>query len=463
MALDGLLDKPLPSSPEAERIILGAILLDNNIFRQTAALSTNDFYTSFHRWVYAAMLELAEENQPLEPVLIGAILKREISLENIGGIARIANLTYGLPQFSSVAPYVRELREKTARREAFKKITRLQSGLVDESLPLKEFCAGLAQLESELRTENAEETDSFKPLREVFMTDVLPTLDAYFRQEQTEFLISTGFPDIDKALGGGLYLSDFLAIVAPPKSAKSAFALQLALNFAKSGETVGLLSLEMSNLQNGLRFIAQESYRQSVAESGSLHEAISATHLRPGIYETTYRQARKVAESLFETNLYLCQKPLTWHELQAETRRLVKEKNLRVIIVDYWQLVNHNRRGSNRAENLAEIAKGLKQLAQELNICVVALGQFNQEGLKLRAKGGELDALYLEGSGELVKSANIVLTIDIQAADLLDASAPRQGTLTFKPLRSAADARLNCFFWGKYLTVEITGSVSDEF
>lgn len=458
MISDQLTDTLLPNAPEAEQIVLGATLLDNNVFRQSTALGINDFYSPFNRQVFAAMLELAEENQPLEPVLIGEILKRDHSLENLGGIARIVNLTYGLPHFSSVAPYIKELQDKTAKREAVKKISCLQQSLSSEKISVKEFCLGLAQLESSLRDEFAEQTDSFRHISEVFETDVLPTLDAYFRQQQSSFLISTGFPEIDKILGGGLYLSDFLAIVAPPKSAKSALSLQLALNFAKSGEAVGLLSLEMSNLQNGLRFIAQESYSQSVRTKGNLNHAISASELRPGISETGKNMAQQVAKSLYGTNLYLCQKPLTWLELQAETRRLVKEKNLRVIIVDYWQLVVHNRKGNNRADNLAEIAKGLKQLAQELNICVVALGQFNQEGLKLRAKGAELDALYLEGSGELVKSANIVLTIDIEPADFQSPSAPRKGTLTFKPLRAAADARLNCLFFGQYLTVEIVGS-----
>ena len=170
-----------------------------------------------------------------------------------------------------------------------------------------------------------------------------------------------------------------LAIVAPPKSAKSALALQLALNIATGGETVGLLSLEMSNLQNGFRFIAQKSYADWMNADCTGDAPINSSWLRPGIYESTYRQAAAVAASLFDTKLFLCQKPLDWQELKTETRRLVKEKNLRVLVVDYWQLVSNNRRGQTRAESLSEIAKGLKQLGQELNIVIVALGQFNQE------------------------------------------------------------------------------------
>jgi replicative DNA helicase len=171
--------------------------------------------------------------------------------------------------------------------------------------------------------------------------------------------------------------------------------------------------------------------------------------------EKTYRKAADIAVQLKMDNLLICQKPLEWKELKSEVRRLVKEKNLTVLIVDYWQLVHNTNRGQSRADSLAEIAKGLKQLGQELNIVVIALGQFNQEGLKLRDRGKKLSTLYLEGSGELVKSANIVLTVDIRDVDLRDSTAPRAGTLTFGPLRSAADAVLNCVFVGEFLTVEI--------
>jgi replicative DNA helicase len=444
----------LPESKDAERVILGAIILDNQLMRQTAALSVSDFAAPFHRAVFAAMLELDEENRPIDPILIYEIIRRD-QPETDWMAASVTNLTYGLPHFSSLREYTAVVKETAAAAAAIKKLERLQQLLADRKLSIKDFCRALSHLESDLRGSYAEETDSFKTLGEVFQSEVLPTLDAYYREEASEFLISTGFPQIDEILGGGLYLTDMLAIVAPPKSAKSSFALQLALNIADRGETVGLLSLEMSNLQNGLRFIAQKSYTDSIKENGNPSAAIHAGWLRPGIFATTYRHAVETAMSLFDTKLLLCQKPLDWRELQAETRRLVKEKNLRVLIVDYWQLVSNDKRGQTRADSLADIAKGLKKLGQELNICVIALGQFNQEGLKMRESGKELSAMYLEGSGELVKSANIVLTIDIKEADLTDPNAPRVGTLTFRPLRSAADARLGCLFFGKYLTVEI--------
>lgn len=454
MALDGfeILEKLL--AKEAERVILGAILLDNDLMRGAYALTTTDFAEPFHRAVFAAMLELDEENRIIDPILIHAHLKAE-NPHTDWMVSSVTNLTYGLPFFWDIRAYVAEVRDVSARRMAVKRIEKIAQDLGEKKLSLKKFCAALSTLESELRDQNAEETDSFRPLSAIIQSEVLPTLEAYFKREVSEFLIPTGFAEIDEILNGGLYLSDFLAIVAPPKSAKSAFVLQLALNFARRGETVGLLSLEMSNLQNGLRFIVQKSYTDSIEKNATTADALNASWLRPGLYESTYKQAAVVAASLFETNLYLCQKPLHWSEVQAETRRLVKGKNLRVLIVDYWQLVVNQRRGQTRTENLAEIAKGLKALGQELNICIVALGQFNQEGLKVHRATGELSALYLEGSGELVKSANIVLTLDIKPADLDRKGAPREGKMIFKPLRSAEDAMLECLFFGKYLTVEV--------
>lgn len=453
MALDEFYYQEKLTAKDAERVILGAVLLDNDLMRQTSALCVPDFAAPFHRAVFAAMLELAEENRPIDPILIYGILKREKSLGD-WRISSVTNLTYGVPAFASLREYVAEVGEVSARKKAIKKLEKMAADLGAKQISLKDFCVSISALESEIRGDYAEETDSFKPLSEVMEREVLPTLENYFRREVSEFLISTGFPEIDAILGGGLYLSDFAAIVAPPKSAKSAFALQLALNISKR-ETVALLSLEMSNLQNGLRFIAQKSYTDSIAETGTDRDALSASWLRPGIHESTFREASRVAASLFDSKLLLCQKPLAWREVQAETRRLVREKNLRVLIVDYWQLVENTRKGQTRAESLAEIAKGLKSLGQELNICVIALGQFNQEGLKQHKNGGELSALYLEGSGELAKSANVIITLDIKPSDINQKGEPRNGKMIFKPLRSAEDAELEVWFFGKYLSVEI--------
>lgn len=441
------------SADEAERIIIGAILLDNSLLAQTSCLGVMDFSVPFYRDCFAAMLELAENDEPIDPILIYEIFKRE---EKTGWqIHSITNLTYGLPHFSEIRQYVQIVRETSVCIRAVNKAEKWTDNLASRKISLKEFCNSILSLESELREEFTDDVENFQPLSRIIQNEVLPTIEAYYKGKKSDFLISTGFPKIDEILGGGAYLSDFIAIVAPPKSAKSAFALQMAMEMARAGETVGLLSLEMSNLQNVLRLIAQESYRKSVEIEGNLDQAISANWIRPGMSNNVHQKASELSASLFIDNFLLCPKPLEWRELKAETKRLVKQKGLRVLIVDYWQLVENRRAGQSRADSLAEIAKGLKALAQGLNILVIALGQFNQEGLKKRANGEELSTLHLEGSGELAKSANIVLTIDIKDANLRDSSAPREGTMTFKPLRSAADAKLDCLFFGKYLTVEI--------
>ena len=443
----------IPHSLELERAVLGFCLLDNALFNQIASLKLTDFYAPAHQRIFAVMRDLAADGQLLDPLVVGEALKREGQLASVGGQTGVSNLTYGLPYQTRIDHYVREMKALAARRFALKALHAMQTEIM-EGVSLAQLCDDLTSLESQLRQSHPTETRSFKPLSEVLELEVMPVLDAYFRREVSEFLIPTGFAEIDEILGGGLYLSDMMAIVAPPKSAKSAFALQLALSLA-AREPVALLSLEMSNVQNGLRFIVQQAFQTGRA-TGRAADAIDASWLRPELYESTYRQASAAAAELMaRAQLYLCQLPLTWREVQAETRRMVKERGVRVLIVDYWQLVVNDRRGVTRAEALAEVAKGLKALGQELNICVIALGQFNQEGLRQHAAGKELNTLYLEGSGELVKSANIVLTLDIAAADLAHRDAPRAGKLIFRPLRSAADAQLECVFLGQYLTVEI--------
>lgn len=437
---------------EFERVILGSILVNPALIYETTALGVMDFTAPFHRAVFGAMLALGEDGHPVDPVLIFQLIGNK---KEGWSVSSITNLTIGLPHVRSIRTYVDVLKENAAKRSAIAAGEKLLDRLASGKIELKQFVTDLDSLGSELRDMYAEETDSFRPLSRVFQDEVIPTLDNYFRQKVSDILVSTGFREIDELLGGGLYPSDFLAIVAPPKSAKSALGLQMALAMAKNGETVGMLSLEMSNLQNALRLISQESFCQSVAETSTWQDAISTTAMRPGMHDRDHARATKVAASLFFDNFLICQKPLEWKEVQAEVRRLKKEKGLTVLIVDYWQLVRYENNRFNKADALAEIAKGLKRLGQELSIVVIALGQFNQEGLRKRESGGELSVNYLEGSGELVKSANIVLTIDIKDADLKNPAAPREGTLTFKPLRSASDGRLGCYFIGRYLTVEI--------
>jgi replicative DNA helicase len=458
---DGIANRTIEFSDKMEAVaaeisVLGGILLVNSLMRQTTRLSVMDFSKPFHRAVFAAMLELEENRERIDPVLIVEIMKIQPGYDSLWTVSSVTGLTYGLPAFEDIRDYVRIVKESASVVFAVREAEKLADLLASRRIGLKEFTLRLSKLESELRSNYAEETDSFKPLSEIFQKEVLPTLDAYFREEKSEFLISTGFDKIDEVLGGGLYLSDVLAIVAPPKSAKSALALQLALRMARqmAGEcSVGLLSLEMSNLQNALRLIAQESFSQSFESHGDDRDAIASNWLKPGIYESTYKQASAVAASLFLDNFLVCQKPLEWREVQAEARRLARDKNMRVLVVDYWQLIENDKRGMSRADRLADIANGLKMLGQELNIVVIVLGQFNAEGLKKHKEGGDLSALYLEGSSGLLKAANIILTVDIKEGDMHNPYAARKGTLTFKPLRSAADRRLECDFYGRYLTV----------
>lgn len=448
-------DRPLPMAADTEQVLLGAVILEPHLFSKLNRLTVADFQVPFHRGVFAAMLHLDEENSPIDAILIGEFLN-ESEGQYFGKTSEVNNLTRGVPIELNIPDYIDTLKEKTARRDAFKRLNALQLAVADGSVSVKELVTRIGKLETDLRDTYARQTDSFRWLGEILHENVIPTLDQYYRGEKADVLVSTGFPKIDDLLNGGIYRSDFVAIVAPPKSAKSAFALQLVSNIVDQNEVVGLLSLEMSDLQNGMRFISQASYKNSINKHGSPIEAIDAGSLRPGMHHATFVRAVETAVELSDKKILVCQQPLEWQELKRETRRLVKEKKMTVLVVDYWQLVFNARRGTSRADLLAEVAKGLKQLAQELNIIVVALGQFNQEGLKHKANGQELNAqLYLEGSGELAKSANIVLTLDIEPGDEVNKTNPRRGKMIFKPLRSSPDGKLDCYFFGKYLTVEI--------
>ena len=363
------LEKPLPSSDESERVILGAILLDNAVIAQAVEhLKAEDFYSPLNRRVFAAMIALFEKQKQIDPILIGEELKKEGSLESIGGITTITNLTFGLPHFSNVEEYIKVVRDKSVVRN----LIRTCNAITGEALAEEDDAEAI--LDNAERAifaiAEARTTQSFSRI-EPIARRVLARVEEYAKGEGTGITgLTTGFKELDE-MTSGLQRTDLIIVAGRPSMGKTALCLTLAQNAALHAKAVvAVFSLEMSKEQLVTRMLASEA-------------RINAHRFRTGHLMTNEweRLAGSIA-TLSEAKIFIDDSPgISALEIRAKCRRLAAEnKQLDLIVIDYLQLMggNSTRRNENRQQEVSQISRELKGIAKELDVPVVALSQLSR-------------------------------------------------------------------------------------
>jgi replicative DNA helicase len=365
------LEKPLPSSEESERVILGAILLDNSVIAQAVEhLKPEDFYSPLNRRVFAAMIALFEKQTQIDPILIGEELKKEGSLDSIGGITTITNLTFGLPHFSNVEEYIKVVRDKSVIRT----LIRTCNSITGEALAEEE--------DSEIILDRAEQAifalaeartnQSFSRIGPI-SDRVLARVKEHAANGSGHGItgLSTGFYELDD-LTSGLQRTDLVIIAGRPSMGKTAFCLNLAQNAAvKSGAVVAVFSLEMSKEQLVTRMLSSEA-------------KINAHRFRTGhLMGKEWENLAHAIGTLSDARIFIDDSPgISVLEMRAKCRRLAAEqKQIDLIVVDYLQLMGGNsagRRSENRQQEVSQISRELKALAKELEVPVVALSQLSR-------------------------------------------------------------------------------------
>lgn len=363
------LERPLPSSEESERAILGAILLDNSLITQAVEhLKAEDFYSPLHRRIYGAMTALFEASQRIDPILIGEELKRGGSVESIGGISAITNLTYGLPHFSDLSDYIRVVKEKSTMRSLIRTCNAITSEALEEEEDAQSILDHAEQMIFSLAEQKEREGFShFQPVAERVFQKIQE-----FAKRDTHALtgLATGFRDLDM-ITSGLQPSDLIIVAARPSMGKTALCLNIAQRAAVNERAVvAIFSLEMSKEQLVMRMLSSQA-------------SVDARMLRTGALST--KDWGRLAEAigiLADTNLHIDDTPgISVLEMRAKLRRLaVEQKKLDLIIVDYLQLMGGGTgRGSeNRQQEVSKISRDLKALAKEFNVPVVALSQLSR-------------------------------------------------------------------------------------
>lgn len=360
-------ERQLPNSADAERAILGAVLLDNGLISQAIEhLRPEDFYVPSHRRIFVAMITLFERGAEINPILIGEELKKENALESVGGISFITNLTYGLPHSTNIVHFTKVVRGKSMLRQLIKAANKItQEALAEEDEPeiiLDHAEHAIFQLADERIRQGFTHV---KPIAE----QLLEKVQEMEGRAAVLTGLTTGFADLDK-MTSGLQRSDLIIVAARPSMGKTSFALMLAENAAlHAGAVVGIFSLEMSKEALVMRMLCSQGN-------------IDAQRFRNGfLSRLEWAQIAKSLGTLADARIYLDDTPgASVLEMRAKARRLAAEqKQLDLIIVDYLQLMSGSaKRFESRQQEVSQISRELKALAKEMNVPVVALSQLSR-------------------------------------------------------------------------------------
>jgi replicative DNA helicase len=401
---DVSLDRGLPASVEAERSILGAILLDNHSYNEAAEkLRSDDFSLDSHRRIFSRMAELIDAHRAIDIVTLSEELARRKEVEAVGGVAYLASLTEGLPRRPSIEEYVRIVKDKSLARQLIAICNTAITRAADQS---EEALVVLDSAESGL-LEVSERgiTRGFAGIPEI-VRDSFGTIDNLYAQQKEVTGLATHYTHFDK-MTSGLQASDLIIIAARPSMGKTAWAINIAENAAvNDGKVVAIFSLEMS----------KESLLRRMLASQAL---VSMQKIQTGFIPKQDRgKLMEALERLAEAKIFIDDTPaIALSEMRAKARRLQRQQGgLDLIVIDYLQLMTAStfgvgaRRYENRTQEVSAISRGLKALAKELRVPVVALSQLSRAS---EQRGGDKKPMLsdLRESGSIEQDADVVAFI----------------------------------------------------
>src|SRR5256714_1318328 len=395
MPVDTTLEKPLPNNLEAERSVLGAVLLDNNALNAAIEnLKPEDFFLDQHRRVFTQMIALGESQQAIDLVTLTEELHRRGDLEAAGGAPYLAALADGMPRVTNVEHYARIVKEKAILRNLIHATHNIQQRAFEgedgaDAILDNAESSIFALAEDRIRV-------GLLPIKDI-VHDNFERLERIFREGKSITGVSTGYVELDK-LTSGFQSSELLILAARPSQGKTALALNLVENMAiRAGHPGAMFSLEMS----------KESLLHRLGGAGG---QVAPPKFRTG--HLSKENVRRMTEALGQ----MSSSPIwiddagsnTVLEIGAKARRLMRDKGLSLLIVDYLQLITARGRFGNRQEEVASISRGLKGLAKELQIPVLVLSQLTRAPER-DERGPQLSDL--RESGAIEQDADVVMFI----------------------------------------------------
>jgi replicative DNA helicase len=411
---DPLLDRTPPHDLDAEASLLSAVFINNDVLLDiTEILKPEDFYKGAHKKIFRAILDLASQEEPADLVTVAHALKQKDELESIGGAAYLAAISDAAPVAVNAVHYARIIQGKASLRimiDAASKI--IQRCLEDKGdvADTIDFAESTIFQISEKKSGGA-----FRPLGELININI-DHLEEQQGKDGGLSGLSTGYMRLNK-ITSGLQRSDLIILAARPSMGKTAFALNIARNVAmEEQKPVAVFSLEMSNEQLSMRLLTAEA-------------RIDSNRLRTGfISQEDWQNVTDAASMLNEIPIFIDDTPnISVMDVRAKARKLFqKHGELGLVIIDYLQLMKSPIHSERRDLEIAEISRGLKSLAKELNIPVMALSQLNR---MLEQRSDKRPMMSdLRESGALEQDADIVAFIYRDEVYNKEPENPRKGT-----------------------------------
>jgi replicative DNA helicase len=385
-----------PQNIEAEQSVLGGVLIENEtIHRVLELLTPDDFYREAHHRIFDALVNLSERDEPADLITLTNDLRKNGLLDSVGGASYITSLIDAVPTAANIEYYAKIVKEKAILRRLIQTAT----NIVTESFQEREDVEGLLDEAERAIFEIAENTvkPSYYPIREI-IKDSFKTLEKLYERKELITGVPSGFKGLDKKTAG-FQPSDLIIVAGRPSMGKTAFCLNVAQHAAVEGKTpVVIFSLEMSKEQLVTRMLCSEA-------------EVEGTRVRTGfLNESDWPKLTLAAGNLSDAPIFIDDTAsLTILELRAKARRLKGEHGLRMIIVDYLQLMRGRSKVENRQQEISEISRSLKGLAKELNIPVIAVSQLSRNPESREDKRPQMSDL--RESGAIEQDADLILFI----------------------------------------------------
>jgi replicative DNA helicase len=386
-----------PQNLEAEASLLGSILIEKDaIIKIADIVNADDFYVDRNGLIYAAIMDLYEQRQPIDIVSLSNKLREAGELERVGGSAYIAELTSAVPTAAHVVHYAGIVSHKATLRRLIAAASNISQFGYDEQAPLDQLLDRAEQTIFEVSQKNLKQ--NFIPINSI-LADSFDRLNELHSNSGKLRGIPTGFRDLDTMLAG-LQNSDLLILAARPSMGKTTFVMNMAHHVAaKEGIPVGFFSLEVSKEQLIDQLLAIES-------------GVDSWKLRTGaLDEDDFPRINEAMAELSEAPLYIDDSAMTnVMEMRTKARRLQAEHGLGLVIIDYLQLISGGARSlEGRQQEVSEISRGLKGLARELNVPVIALSQLSRA---VESRNPPMPQLAdLRDSGSIEQDADVVMFI----------------------------------------------------
>jgi replicative DNA helicase len=384
-----------PHNLEAERAVLGAILLEPVMIpRAIELLAPDEFYKEGHRKIYAAMVRLFERSEPADVLTVAEELKRAGELDEVGGQATLATLMEEATVATQFAAYAQIVRDKAQLRELIRVARELTEHGFDESEDVRALVDRAEQMVFRIAERRLHK--SAVPVREI-LSRTIEHIESLYRRKEHITGVATGFRELDR-LTAGFQKADFVIIAGRPSMGKTAFALNIAQEAAVTGgRAVLIFSLEMAKEQLVQRLLCSEA-------------RVDSHRVRTGYLEAAdWKRIGVAAGRLADAPLFIDDTAnLSVLEARAKARRIRAEHGLELVVIDYLQLMQGRWRAENRQQEISEISRSLKALAKELEVPVVALSQLSRA---LEARGGDASPRLsdLRESGALEQDADVIV------------------------------------------------------